>query len=51
MIRIVTLALAARVLPKIKEHLKIIKPIAMRYEDEKPHDRSAVPAGHNESSR
>jgi putative membrane protein len=44
-------ALAARALPKIKQHLKTIKPIAMRYEDEKTHDRSAGQAGHNESSR
>ena len=29
-------ALAAKALPHIKEHLKMIKPIAMRYEKEKP---------------
>jgi len=44
-------ALAAKALPKIQAHLKMIKPIAMRYEDEKTQDRSAVQAGHNESSR
>ena len=39
-------ALAAKALPVIKEHLKTIKPIAMRYEKEKSEDRSAVRAGH-----
>ena len=29
-------ALAAKSLPHIKDHLKMIKPIAMRYEKEKP---------------
>jgi putative membrane protein len=44
-------ALAAKALPKILEHLKMIKPIVLRYEKDGTEDRSAVQAGHNESSR
>ena len=44
-------ALAAKALPVIKEHLKTIKPIAMRYEKEKSEDQSAAKAGHTESNR
>jgi len=44
-------ALAAKALPKIEEHLRMIKPIAMRYEKDNTEDRSAVQAGHKESSR
>ncbi len=44
-------ALAAKVLPKIEDHLRMIKPIAMRYEKDKNEDRSAVQAGHDESSQ
>jgi hypothetical protein len=44
-------ALAAKALPVIKEHLKTIKPIAMRYEKEKTEDQSAARAGHTESNR
>jgi len=44
-------ALAAKALPRIEEHLRMIKPIAMRYEHDKSQDRSAVQAGHNESSK
>ncbi len=36
-------ALAAKSLPHIKEHLKMIKPIAMRYESEKPSTAGAAP--------
>jgi len=34
-------ALASQALPKIKEHLRMIKPIAMRYEKEKEKDQSS----------
>ncbi len=44
-------ALAAKALPVIKEHLKTIKPIAMRYEKERSEDQSAARAGHTESNR
>ncbi|MFO0890749.1 MAG: DUF4142 domain-containing protein [Isosphaeraceae bacterium] len=44
-------ALAAKALPKIEEHLKMIKPIAMRYEKDRTEDRSATQAGHTESQR
>ena len=44
-------ALAAKALPVIKEHLKTIKPIAMRYEKQKSEDQSAAKAGHTESNR
>ena len=44
-------ALAAKALPKIKEHLHQIKPIAMRYEKEKNEDRSATQAGHTSENR
>ncbi len=46
-------ALAASALPIIKEHLKTIKPIAMRYEKEKEknEDSSAVRTGHTEGNR
>lgn len=44
-------ALAARALPKIKHHLKEIKPIAMRYEKEKTEDRSGAQAGHTTQNR
>jgi len=37
-------ALAAKSLPHIKMHLKEIKPIAMRYEQEKPSTAGAAPA-------
>jgi putative membrane protein len=37
-------ALAARALPKIEEHLHMIKPIATRYEKEK-HERQAAHSG------
>jgi len=35
-------ALAARALPRIKEHLRMIKPIAERYEKEKPSTEGAA---------
>jgi hypothetical protein len=35
-------ALAAKSLPHIKDHLKAIKPIAMRYEQEKPSTAGAA---------
>jgi len=44
-------ALAAKALPKIEEHLQAIKPIAMKYEKEKTGNRSAVQAGHKQSTR
>lgn len=44
-------ALAAKALPIIKEHLKTIKPIAMRYEKEKSEDQNATRAGHTQSIR
>ncbi len=44
-------ALAARTLPVIKEHLKAIKPIAMRYEKAKSEDQATARAGHAGSSR
>lgn len=37
-------ALAAKALPHIKEHLAMIKPIAMRYEQEHPSTEGAAPA-------
>jgi putative membrane protein len=37
-------AVAAKALPHIKEHLKEIKPIAMKYEKEKPSTEGAAPA-------
>lgn len=49
-------ALAAKVVPSIKEHLKQIKPIAQRFEkegseQERSEDSSAVRAGHTEHQR
>ena len=44
-------ALAASALPIIKEHLKTIKPIAMRYEKEKIEDSSALRTELTPSSR
>jgi len=44
-------ALAAKALPRIKEHLHMIKPIAMRYEKEKNEDPSAARAGHSTENR
>jgi len=44
-------ALAAKALPKIKEHLKMIKPIAMRYEKERSEDTNAQRTGHVQGNR
>jgi len=44
-------ALAGRAVVKIKEHLREIKPIAMRYEKEKNEDSSATQAGHTRENR
>jgi len=41
-------ALAAKALPKIKDHLKMIKPIAMRYEKEKPSTEGASSERHRQ---
>jgi putative membrane protein len=40
-------AVAAKALPHIKEHLAAIKPIAMKYEKEKPSTEGAAPAPSN----
>jgi putative membrane protein len=44
-------AVAAKALPRIKEHLNMIKPIAMRYEKEKSEDQSVGRAGHTQGIR
>ena len=44
-------ALAAKALPHIKEHLKLIKPIAMKYEHEKPSTHGAADEHANPANR